>query len=314
MDTPTISVIIPIYNTASTLPRCIDSVLAQKLDNMEIVLVDDGSPDHAGELADDYASRHECITVLHQPNRGLAEARRAGILAARGTYVMHVDSDDTLPAAAVSRLLREAQNNGLDMVWGAYRRVSGDKATIVRHPVTGIMSGRELLDYVLDLSCICASWGSVSRRQLWLNDVFPPHALRLPGEDVFTHIKLTQFVDRVGLIDDVVYDYHYNPVSLTALGPLHRQELWKQYFALVRDNLRQRGLLDELEQRVRVLEVDRLAFNCATIDRSDPWYGQVIAYPTRSFPPKHRVLHCLLHWPRLLRLAIAARRLLPHRR
>ena len=90
--------------------------------------------------------------------------------------------------------------------------------------------------------------------------------------------------------------------------------MWKVYFALVRDNLRQRGLLDELEQRVRVLEVDRLAFNCATIDRSDPWYGQVIAYPTRSFPPKHRVLHCLLHWPRLLRLAIAARRLLPHRR
>ena len=78
MDTPTISVIIPIYNTASTLPRCIDSVLAQKL-------VDDGSPDHAGELADDYASSHESITVLHQPNRGLAEARRAGILAARGT-------------------------------------------------------------------------------------------------------------------------------------------------------------------------------------------------------------------------------------
>lgn len=313
MDNPIISVIIPIYNTAATLARCIDSVLDQKVDNMEIVLVDDGSPDHAGKLADDYAMRNKCITALHQPNRGLAEARRAGISASSGTYIMHVDSDDTLPPNAVRRLLREAMDHDLDMVWGAYNRLTGDTSTTVQHPITGIMSGREFLDYVLDLRCICASWGSVSRRQLWLHDVFPPHDLRLPGEDVFTHIKLTQYAERIGLIDDVVYNYHYNPASLTALGPLHRQDLWKLYFALVRDNLRGRGLLDELEPQVRVLEVDRLAFNCPTIDRQDSWYRQIIAYPNNSLPPKHRVLHRLLRWPHLLQRVIALRRLLPHR-
>ena len=123
-------------------------------------------------------------------------------------------------------------------------------------------------------------------------------------------VRLSQHITRVGLFNDVVYNYHYNPSSLSIAGPLHRQELWNQYFALIRDNLRQRGLLQDLEPNLRVMEVDRLAFYTHDIDRSDPWYRQIINYADANFPPKHRLLHRLLRHPRLLRTAIALRRLL----
>ncbi|MBQ2235224.1 MAG: glycosyltransferase, partial [Muribaculaceae bacterium] len=75
MDCPLISVIIPIYKTEATLSRTIESVLSQSFDDYELVLVDDGTPDGAGAIADDYASRYSHIHVVHQENRGLAEAR-----------------------------------------------------------------------------------------------------------------------------------------------------------------------------------------------------------------------------------------------
>lgn len=303
-----ISVIIPIYNSASTLPRCIDSVLAQSWTDRQIVLVDDGSPDSGGRIADDYALRHRDIMVVHQPNRGLAEARRAGVMAATGQWVVHLDSDDTLAPHALETLYGYVAQGDLDIAWGCYNRVTADKPTKVGHHIELQMSGRQLLDHVLDLRCICASWGSISRRDLWLRDIYPPEQLRLPGEDVFIHIKLSQFVGRAALFNDVVYNYYYNPRSLTQQGPLHRQQLWQRYFALVRDNLRSRGLLQQLEQRVRLLEVDRLAFSCRDIDPGDPWLRQVVGYPSTGFPLKHRLLQQLLRHPALLRRAIALKR------
>ena len=71
-----VSIIIPVYKTEATLPRCIDSALAQTYSNIEIVLVDDGSPDRAGEIADQYAAKHPNIVVVHKKNGGLAEARK----------------------------------------------------------------------------------------------------------------------------------------------------------------------------------------------------------------------------------------------
>ena len=308
--TPIVSIIIPIYNTAATLARCIDSALAQSFADVEIVLVDDGSPDGAGDIADAYACRDARIHVVHQSNAGLAEARRAGIHAARGRYIVPLDSDDTMPERAVETLYRHMTEQDLDMVYGCYCRIDDKGAQhLASHRSPGVMSGSEFLrDELLTPGSICGAWANMSRRELWTDDIFPPCNLRLPSEDVFMLVKLTQHIARVALFNDVVYNYYYNPLSLSIAGPLHRQELWKQYFALIRDDLRHRGLLDELESHLRVMEVDRLAFYTHDIDCSDPWYQQVIKYADGNFPLKHRLLHRLLRHPRLLRTAIALRR------
>lgn len=308
MERPVLSVIIPVYNTLSTLPRCIDSVLTQSFDGLEVVLVDDGSPDGAGALCDDYAARNDCVSVVHQANAGLAEARRAGLRAARGEYVVHVDSDDTLPSGALSTLYHHITANQLDIAYGCYDRIVEGNQRTINHVMTGVFTGDEFLRHLLNPHCICALWGSISRRELWSDDIFPPSDLRLPSEDTFMLIHLTAHLQRVGIFNDVVYNYYYNPSSLSIAGPLHRQDLWRKYFSLIRENLRSRGVLEQHEPALRGMEIDRLGFACNNIDRTDDWYKQVLSYPNASFRTKTRVLQLLLRWPRLLRWCVTTNR------
>jgi len=94
MDKPLISVIIPIYNVEPYLQKCVESVLAQTYANLEIILVDDGSPDNCGKICDEYAEKDKRIVVVHKENGGLSDARNAGLGIMKGEYVAFVDSDD----------------------------------------------------------------------------------------------------------------------------------------------------------------------------------------------------------------------------
>ena len=94
VNNPLISVIIPVYKVEKYLNKCIDSVLNQTYDNLEIILVDDGSPDNCGRICDEYAQKDSLIKVIHQENAGLPAARNAGIDVATGEYITFVDSDD----------------------------------------------------------------------------------------------------------------------------------------------------------------------------------------------------------------------------
>ena len=152
-----VSIIIPVYKTEATLPRCIDSALAQTYSNIEIVLVDDGSPDRAGEIADQYATKHPNIVVVHKKNGGLAEARKSGIAVASGEFFVPLDSDDTIPENAVELLYNHCVEDDLDMCYGAYMRVVGDKRTIEPHHFTGVVSGDEFLEKNLELGFLCGS-------------------------------------------------------------------------------------------------------------------------------------------------------------
>ena len=91
---PLISIIVPCYNVEQYLPKCIESILAQTYRNLEILLVDDGSPDRCGEICDEYAKKDSRIKVIHKPNGGLAAARNSGQDAATGYAKMFVDSHD----------------------------------------------------------------------------------------------------------------------------------------------------------------------------------------------------------------------------
>ena len=93
-ERPLISVIVPIYQVEKYLEQCLDSILNQTYRQLEIILVDDGSPDHCGEICDRYASQDARIKVIHQPNAGLSAARNAGMDIAKGEYISFIDSDD----------------------------------------------------------------------------------------------------------------------------------------------------------------------------------------------------------------------------
>ena len=98
-----ISVIVPIYKVEKYLARCVDSIINQTYKNLEIILVDDGSPDGCGAMCDEYAKKDERIKVIHKENGGLSSARNAGLDIATGDYIAFVDSDDRLSSDAYEK-------------------------------------------------------------------------------------------------------------------------------------------------------------------------------------------------------------------
>ena len=100
-----ISVIVPVYNVEGYLARCVDSILGQTYENLEVILVDDGSRDGSGALCDAFARQDHRVKVIHKPNGGLSSARNTGIDAAQGEYLAFVDSDDWLEPDAYAQML-----------------------------------------------------------------------------------------------------------------------------------------------------------------------------------------------------------------
>ena len=119
-----VSIIVPIYGVEAYLPRCIESICNQSYPNLQIILVDDESPDKCPEICDKYAQKDNRIVVIHQKNKGVSGARNTGISHATGDYIMFVDSDDELYPHAVETLLNDAQTYGADIVSGTAKLVS----------------------------------------------------------------------------------------------------------------------------------------------------------------------------------------------
>ena len=116
-----VSVIIPVYNVEQYLRRCIDSVLAQTYTDLEIILVDDGSPDGSGAICDEYAAKDSRIKVIHQANAGVSAARNAGMDLASGEYLAFIDSDDFIEPEMYEQMLAAAEKTGADVVECNYR-------------------------------------------------------------------------------------------------------------------------------------------------------------------------------------------------
>lgn len=114
MEKSLISVIVPIYNVSRYLERCMESLLHQTYKNIEIIMVDDGSPDDCGKKCDRYAAEEPRIKVIHKKNAGLGMARNSGLEIAEGEYVMFIDSDDYTDVRMIERLYHRLTEEGAD--------------------------------------------------------------------------------------------------------------------------------------------------------------------------------------------------------
>lgn len=116
MENPKISVIVAVYKAEAYLHRCVDSLLAQTFQDFEILLIDDGSPDHSGKICDDYANQDARIRVFHKENGGVGSARQCGIDHVRGEYTTHVDPDDWVEPTMLEEMYAKAKEDDADMV------------------------------------------------------------------------------------------------------------------------------------------------------------------------------------------------------
>lgn len=180
-----ISVIIPAYNYAHLLPRAIDSALAQAADDIELIVVNDGSQDNTAELLAEYASRHPGLRAINQENAGAAAARNRGIQEAHGRYALLLDADDELLPDALSHLrelIRQRPDAG--MFLGAQISVFPDGKERIRPPTPVLAAPpQELIRRYLLQKCIAISHGcSLFRRDLLLQRPYPENLRK--GEDI----------------------------------------------------------------------------------------------------------------------------------
>ena len=147
---PLISIIIPVYKVEQFLPKCVDSVLAQTYKNLEIILVDDGSPDNCGKICDEYAKKDARVRVIHQQNKGVSGSRNAGLEIAKGEYIGFVDSDDYIDP------------DMYEYLYGLITKDNADMAMCNAHEDEGFHSAK-LLDSPYKLIPVqeyfeCADW------------------------------------------------------------------------------------------------------------------------------------------------------------
>ncbi len=193
MNQPKVSVIVPVYNAAATLDRCVQSVLEQQVaGGLEVILVDDGSRDESPALCDGWAGRDSRVRVIHQPNGGPSAARNAGLEAARGEYLGFVDADDRLLTGAYAAFLPRMEAEGLDMLVFGLERASGCREDLPELTAAGPAGLAPRLEHLLvDTGLIARPGNKLYRAGLIQN----PPAVRFDprltiNEDLLFHLQL----------------------------------------------------------------------------------------------------------------------------
>lgn len=219
MDGPKISVIIPIYRVEQYLRKCVESVLAQTYHNMEVILVDDGSPDGCGKICDEYAERDERVKVIHKPNGGVASARNAGLDAATGEWIGWVDSDDWAEPALFETLLQGALETSAEIsVCGHWEEYRG------RREVSGwqelrVLDTEQALGELLENGRMKnLLWDRIFHRTLF-------DGLRFPEGRTYEDIAVMHWLflraEKVACLPEVLYHYRQREGSIvdnTSLG------------------------------------------------------------------------------------------------
>lgn len=214
---PRISIIIPIYNAADLINRCIKSILSQTFQYYEIVIVDDGSTDDSLSVCKEIAKKDDRISIFHQQNGGQVAARGRGFKESLGDFVYFVDADDFLPKDALNSLYSRAMKHNLDIVDGASISYFEDftiKEKVI-FPQEGVFGKLDYLRLMFKNHANNGTHACLVKRTLFTSEVFDiPRNVRL-GEDAFIHLCFTQQASRIGIFNDIVYYYVQNRNSIT---------------------------------------------------------------------------------------------------
>ncbi len=202
-----ISVVVPAYDVAAYLPACLDSILAQTHPDLDVVVVDDGSPDDSGDIAEAYAARDERVRVVHIDNRGLGGARNEGIRHARGEYLTFADSDDVVPPDAYAALLRQQRRTGADFVSGNVARLEGEQLVGIRWMRRLHAERRALMiENQPTLLGDVFAWNKLFTRRFWDEaELSWPEGIRY--EDQPTTTRAHVLARRIGIVPDIVYHW-----------------------------------------------------------------------------------------------------------
>ena len=207
-----ISVIVPVYNVAPYLEKCVNSIIAQTYTNLEIILVDDGSTDGSAAMCDELANKDNRIVVIHQKNNGVSAARNVGLANALGQYISFVDADDYISPIMIASIYNSLKAADADISICSFDYVDciDDEKHIVQSPVKDeVISGRQLISEKMFNDSYktifwSALWNKLFKKQLFDGVVFPDIVVY---EDLFVLPEIFEKCQRIACISSNLYYY-----------------------------------------------------------------------------------------------------------
>ena len=266
------SIMTPVYKVEQYLPECIESVLDQTYGNFEFILVDDGSPDHSGEICEQYAEKDSRIRVFHKPNGGLMHTRRYALERAQGDYYVFLDSDDYLSFDTLETLHRYISETGADCVIYGFEWLRPEGTVHVQCAPCDcgrvISDRRELYNIIFNND----SYNSLCRKCVRAScfdgrDHSASYHIK-NGEDCVQTIEIIENARSVVFIPELLYRYRYNSTSITHSNEFDNYSADFEVSEIVLGFLRRAGVLTEEDMdRLRNKELDEMAVEIKRICR-----------------------------------------------
>ncbi|MCD8158160.1 MAG: glycosyltransferase [Clostridiales bacterium] len=273
---PKLSVVVPIYNVENYIRDCVESLQNQTLKDIEIILVDDGSPDNCGRIIDEYAAGDDRIKVIHKPNGGVSAARNDGLKAVSGEYVLFCDSDDMMEPDAFEKLYKAGSENDADVVVGdVYRIINGEKKYTRFFAKPFCTDDRKILDELVKVDFIrkyChdapaegpafgygGPWNkAVKRSFLEKAGICFDTSLKGIFDDILYTAYLYAEAKKVVYITEPVYDYRILEGSVTHSYKAEMVEINKAIFAAWNKFLNKYGKDGRFDRAYDALVIRRL--------------------------------------------------------
>ena len=221
-----ISVIVPVYKVEAYLEQCLESLLRQTHRALQIILVDDGSPDGCGAICDDYARRDDRITVIHKENGGLSSARNAGMALADGAYIGFLDSDDWIEPDMFEYLLDEAQRSGADITMCAFTLEMQEGSQKYGYDAPHRFDRTQAMGELLKNAEMTNNvWNKLYRRPLFDGVRFPDGHVY---EDLATTYRVYERAALVSVLPESKYHYRLNPKGIVMSRSIPNQvDYWR---------------------------------------------------------------------------------------
>ncbi|MGM9851677.1 MAG: glycosyltransferase family 2 protein [Muribaculaceae bacterium] len=229
MALPLLSIIVSVFNIEHYLPRCIDSIVNQTCNDIEVILVDDGSTDDSGIICDRYSAMYNYIKVIHKSNGGLTSARYAGYKSSSGKYIWFVDGDDFIEKGACEKLISYITKNKFQLLVCAYNRYQ-DQQKYSIHNTNIINDNFNVSDYVKALIGPSTThpyissflWRRMFRKDLISDDCFANEE-EVFAEDLVFNLQYAKKITHVDFCEYCTYNYSYNDNSLSNK---YRPNMW----------------------------------------------------------------------------------------
>ena len=277
---PKVSIIVPVYKTRETLEKCVNSLLNQTLQEIEIILVDDGSPDESGEMCDSFC-KDPRVHVVHKENGGLSSARNAGLRIASGDYIGFVDSDDYVHSEMFYKLYDRIKTDGSDICICSH--YTADSAgNIVEHHFKNmpkVLNCSEILKMLI-LPMIGITPGTTEKeiegfvcRNLYRKKLISDYEFKSEreffAEDVISAMELYKECERITVLDECLYYYKYNGESLSNTYRPQVYKLLNNLLEWEEAYLKKEQLFEQEKQRLFSTGVKFLIFSIQNIKKGN---------------------------------------------